>query len=451
MVLCVDGLDPDKVSERGYPELPYNRKLSIPQELYYKGMPHTLLVWSSIFQGKSVSYDLEKTINKIYSRDNWNYRIRKQAQKIGLNKIVNALKIDHKKILKPTTKQYHILPSIKDTDTVLDYYESSSWNIPTINPECVVGFPTIESFLPYIKRQYNNWKNLTLGMILRPQPLNVAYTNIMDALGHRSEPTDPFYLDLNNHIKLLRKMGDVEIMLISDHGTTNEGDHTDHAYLGCTSPVTAESVIEVRSEIEKILGESSITKEQVFWDKQYKKGRTSGEGSVGVFRTWKHEKIRKYTDLDSLIIDVGCGDLSFWYDKPPEKYIGIDISENIIAKNRAKHPDHVFINEPAQKLIPNIKAPVVLCLDVLFHIMNDDTYVKILQNLCEYSTELIFIYTWLFNPFKNKTTDGRYQTYRNLEDSWDLFFKNNFGLAEASKSKYDKIGCMYVFRRVKNG
>ena len=90
-------------------------------------------------------------------------------------------------------------------------------------------------------------------MCIKPRKLNVAYTHIIDGLSHREQPLDPFYLDLSNHVKMLRRLTDIEIMLLSDHGSTVKGDHTDFAYLGCTQPVTAENVLEVRKDIENIL------------------------------------------------------------------------------------------------------------------------------------------------------------------------------------------------------
>jgi hypothetical protein len=44
LILCVDGLYPEIVEKRGYSSLPYTENLSIPSELFYEGMPHTLLV-----------------------------------------------------------------------------------------------------------------------------------------------------------------------------------------------------------------------------------------------------------------------------------------------------------------------------------------------------------------------------------------------------------------------
>jgi hypothetical protein len=46
-------------------------------------------------------------------------------------------------------------------------------------------------------------------------------------------------------------------MIISDHGVTPDGIHTDPAYLGCTHPVSANSVLGVRKDIKNILNAGS--------------------------------------------------------------------------------------------------------------------------------------------------------------------------------------------------
>jgi hypothetical protein len=58
-----------------------------------------------------------------------------------------------------------------------------------------------------------------------------------------------------------------------------------------------------------------------------------------------------------------------------------------------------FILQDAQTSIKGIRARIVFCLDLLFHILDDSAYVRILENLCMYSKEWIFIFTWSKNPF----------------------------------------------------
>lgn len=59
-------------------------------------------------------------------------------------------------------------------------------------------------------------------------------------------------------ITLCTEKGDVKvtkllILCIDGLGYNFAYSHTDHAYLGCTRPVDAKSVLEVRKDIERIL------------------------------------------------------------------------------------------------------------------------------------------------------------------------------------------------------
>ena len=138
-------------------------------------------------------------------------------------------------------------------ETILDQYGSLSWNIPGLDPEYIVGHPSLESMIPYLRKEYQIWKRVALGMCLKPHRLNVAYTHIIDGLSHGKEPPNPVYLDNSNHLKKLSNLSDIEIMLGADHGVAADGQHTDHAYLGCTRPVFADTVLNVRKDMERIL------------------------------------------------------------------------------------------------------------------------------------------------------------------------------------------------------
>jgi 2-polyprenyl-3-methyl-5-hydroxy-6-metoxy-1,4-benzoquinol methylase len=83
------------------------------------------------------------------------------------------------------------------------------------------------------------------------------------------------------------------------------------------------------------------------------------------------------------VLDVGCGDLSFWHwsDKPLRwrtchDYTGLDISPYTIYHNQLKKPNWRFLNiDICKQYIPWLKRDVVLCLDVIHHIMNlQDVY-----------------------------------------------------------------------------
>jgi hypothetical protein len=54
LVLGVGGLCMDRAQGIGYPKIPYERKLTIPGELYIGDIPHTLKIWLSRFHGQEI-------------------------------------------------------------------------------------------------------------------------------------------------------------------------------------------------------------------------------------------------------------------------------------------------------------------------------------------------------------------------------------------------------------
>lgn len=213
-----------------------------------------------------------------------------------------------------------------------------------------------------------------------------------------------------------------------------------------------------------------------YWDERYANDSTSGEGSIGSNRDWKWNVVERFVPFYSSVLDVGCGDLSFWEGRECEDYTGIDISKTVIENNINRRPKWKFICENAGTRIENLKKEVVFCFDVLFHIMDSKTFVEILQNLCHYSNDYILIHTWLNNPFskknqlkklgksflklkggnvlvslnkiisKEKSTDGRYQYYRPLKNYLEIFRNNGFQLIGTEENP-NKIGVIYIFRK----
>jgi hypothetical protein len=181
--------------------------------------------------------------------------------------------------------------------------------------------------------------------------------------------------------------------------------------------------------------------EKAYWNNRYHKG-SSGPGSVGAYRDWKWSAITKYADPQD-VIDVGCGDLIFWQGRNCKNYVGIDFSNVVINKAWALRPEWHFICQNASEFIEDLKAEVVLCIALLFHIMDNTEYSQILENLCRYSTNWIFINGWVKNPIR---TNKQHQIYRPLEEKFGVFFNHNFELVNVEVC-FDQVNAMYVFRR----
>lgn len=175
-------------------------------------------------------------------------------------------------------------------------------------------------------------------------------------------------------------------------------------------------------------------------------GGDSGAGSVGALRRWKWRIIKSYAGQPKDVLDVGCGDLRFWKGRRCRTYLGIDISKTIIERDRLRRPDWNFQVGGAD-ILPVGRHEVVLCLDLLFHIMDDFEYLRILDALAFATGRWLFVYTWSRNPFRPTTvvSDGVYQTYRD-------FLKENFSatglglVGMHGNRRLDPNGAMYVLR-----
>ncbi len=184
----------------------------------------------------------------------------------------------------------------------------------------------------------------------------------------------------------------------------------------------------------------SILKKE-YWERRYRKGKDSGEGSGGETRAWKWNLILSVIPELNCVVDVGCGDLRFWEGMECDSYVGLDISPTIIMKNRQARPEWGFICGNAAIRYP-LRGDIVFCMDMLFHIMDDKDFNKILVNLMNYSKKWLIIYTWDNNPLNSKD-DGKYQAFRNIP--LELF--NDFDLIRHEMIPFDQYGAIYIFKK----
>ena len=173
LVLCVDGLDPDYARELDFPKMPYESKLKIPKELYHNEIPHTQLIWPSMLSGKIVITNLESNKKPNIHLGKIRLPIRNLLHKYGI-------KWKREKIKEKT---WGINPSNVNIKTIADEYNSIMWNFPTICPEFVCEYPTLELMFRYGWHEYKIWKIVTDGMCLYPYNLSIAYCHFQTSLG----------------------------------------------------------------------------------------------------------------------------------------------------------------------------------------------------------------------------------------------------------------------------
>jgi hypothetical protein len=184
------------------------------------------------------------------------------------------------------------------------------------------------------------------------------------------------------------------------------------------------------------------------WEKRYREGRVRCKGSQGPHKRFKHQIIDLYAGpiAHASVIDVGCGDARFWtWKKKPKAYAGIDVSLSALTRLMRIIPGARVYNVSSAELVPGLEAEVVLCLDLIFHLMDAQTVQATITNLTKYSSKWIFIYTWVDDP---SPFDDSFQAYWPMGAFDSLFERAGFELRHLARSPHDPIGGMYVYSKV---
>lgn len=126
-----------------------------------------------------------------------------------------------------------------------------------------------------------------------------------------------------------------------------------------------------------------------YWEKRYAEGGNSGYGSYDI---QLERKLKWLSGLDiKSISEIGCGDFNFGSNLlkiyPQATYYGTDVSQTIVDRNNRLFPKYTF--EMADKEIP--PADLVMCIDVLFHVLDENELEKILSTLEKKFTKYLAI------------------------------------------------------------
>lgn len=158
-----------------------------------------------------------------------------------------------------------------------------------------------------------------------------------------------------------------------------------------------------------------------YWDDRYKTGKGSGKGSCNEWAKCKLDFIDLCSPLHS-ILDVGCGDLSFWKNRVFNDYIGFDWSKEAIEKAHVNRPDlTTFVHDATIPL--EFKTWSVICLDILFHIKDEKKYKKIIENIFSYAIHQVIISTWSKEPTNYTKLHQQWHNNLHIPVGWEMHKK----------------------------
>jgi len=134
-----------------------------------------------------------------------------------------------------------------------------------------------------------------------------------------------------------------------------------------------------------------------YWIQRYERGGNSGAGSYGILAEYKARVLNQFVVENEVysVIEFGCGDgnnLSL-FDFP--NYIGLDISNLVIEKNRKKFRNELSLAFLASNDLHKFtfRADLTLSLDVIFHLVEDVVFESYMNILFDASSTYVIIYS----------------------------------------------------------
>ena len=155
-----------------------------------------------------------------------------------------------------------------------------------------------------------------------------------------------------------------------------------------------------------------------YWDKRYRSGGDSGDGSKGDLARWKADHINGFIWVNAIknVIEFGCGDglqLSL-YDI--DDYIGFDVSAAAVelCKERTMHDCRNLAEYNGET------AELALSVDVIFHLVDDAEYRKHLDMLFGSATRYVMIYSSNITDIAKPKHIKHRRFTDDVPDGWEL-------------------------------
>lgn len=90
------------------------------------------------------------------------------------------------------------------------------------------------------------------------------------------------------------------------------------------------------------------------------------------------------------VLDLGCGDGNLLSMLDVPDYVGVDVSSTALACCITRSPRYRFL--PLDAVDAVAPAELALCIDVIFHLVEDDAFARTRQALFAHATRFVLVY-----------------------------------------------------------
>jgi SAM-dependent methyltransferase len=146
---------------------------------------------------------------------------------------------------------------------------------------------------------------------------------------------------------------------------------------------------------QRLFPAEAFTTSEAYWLHRYAQGGNSGAGSYHNLAEFKATVLNQFVAEHGIntVLELGCGDGNqLRYFRFPA-YTGFDISPVVIAQCQA-----LFKDDPSKQFFhvgeaAGHQADLALSLDVIYHLIEDDTYHAYMRSLFAAATSFVIIYS----------------------------------------------------------
>ena len=139
-----------------------------------------------------------------------------------------------------------------------------------------------------------------------------------------------------------------------------------------------------------------------YWENVYSKGvdgGNSGRGSYGKLADFKAEIVNAFVYQNNIqtVVEFGCGDGNNLKYMHYPNYTGLDVSATIIKKCQQLFSNdstkRFEVYHPLHQSAEDLKSELVVCLDVLYHVVAEKDFVQTLDDIFKTAQKLVILYT----------------------------------------------------------
>jgi 2-polyprenyl-3-methyl-5-hydroxy-6-metoxy-1,4-benzoquinol methylase len=177
-----------------------------------------------------------------------------------------------------------------------------------------------------------------------------------------------------------------------------------------------------------------------YWDCRYGSKGNSGIGSIGVLAEYKAKIINDFVKNNQVntVIEFGCGDGCQLELSNYPQYLGLDVaisSVELCQKKFADDPTKNFMLYNPRYFSNHgfLSADLVLCLDVLYHIIDENDFIKTINDVFNTAQKHVILYT----NIKPQPSSVSHIIYRDTCDYLENY--TDFHIDQIIEQKYSEL------------